>query len=173
MKGIVISMEKNLKYFMRDDSKVEQIVKIPAPKRFVDDDGNPIEMEVRVLSSEQVNKINDMYTTKKMAMFNKKPIVNNGTVAYMEERDSARATNHIIVEALKFPNLKDEELMKFFNCHDITEMPNKVFPTFDEYKYVNHMVLVILGLADADENDEANDNKQSANDEEIEVAKNS
>lgn len=167
-------MDKNLSYFMRDDSKAEQIIKVPAPERFVDKNGKPIEMEIRILSTEQINKINDAYTTKRMAFYNKKPIVTNGTVAYIEERDSDKASRHIIVEALKYPDLKDKDMMDFYKCHDITEMPDKVFPTFDEYKYVSHTVMVALGLVD-ESDDEENDKKDSTSlfDTEIEDAKNS
>ena len=31
------------------------------------------------------------------------------------------------LEALQYPNLKDPELMKHYNCADMTEMPLKVF----------------------------------------------
>ncbi len=167
-------MNKNLSYFMRDDSKAEQIIKVPAPERFIDENGNPIEMEIRILSTEQINKINDAYTTKRMAFYNKKPIVTNGMVAYIEERDSDKASRHIIVEALKYPDLKDKAMMDFYKCHDITEMPDKVFPTFDEYKYVSHTVMVALGLVDeSDDDDNEKKEKTSLFDTEVADAKNS
>ena len=40
----------------------------------------------------------------------------------------------MIVEALQYPNLKDKELMEYYKCVDITDMPLKVFQNADEYQ---------------------------------------
>ena len=37
---------KNLKYFMREESKQEQIFQVPAPARFVDEKGEVVQMEI-------------------------------------------------------------------------------------------------------------------------------
>ena len=63
------------------------------------------------------------------------------------ERDNVKASQHIIAEALVYPDLKDPDLMAFFNCNDIAEMPLKVFPRADEYAHVSRAVMVALGLA--------------------------
>ena len=34
---------------------------------------------------------------------------------------------HIVAEALVYPDLKSKELMDFYHCYDISEMPLKVF----------------------------------------------
>ena len=52
----------------------------------------------------------------------------------------------MIVEALQYPNLKDEELMKYYGVVDVTDMPLKVFPTADEYQHVSRIVMEALGL---------------------------
>ena len=70
-----------------------------------------------------------------------------GEVVWKTERDSARASRHMIVEALQFPDLKDKQLMEYYGCVDITEMPLKVFPKSDEYLHVSRMVMQALGLA--------------------------
>ena len=38
---------KNLKYFMREESRQEQIFQVPAPARFVDEKGEVVQMEVK------------------------------------------------------------------------------------------------------------------------------
>ena len=81
-------------------------------------------------------------------------IVQNGDVVFRAEKDSVKATRHIIVEALVYPDLKEPELMKFYDCVDITEMPLKVFPNNDEYDYVSKKVLEILRMVEADESSE-------------------
>jgi len=84
------------------------------------------------------------------------------------EKDSARATRHIIAEALVYPNLKDEKLMEYYGCHDITEMPTKVFPKSDEFAHVSRLVFAALGIGSFPGADEDEGNADS----EIDEAKN-
>ena len=146
---------KNLKYFMREESRQEQIFQVPAPARFVDEKGEVVQMEVKKLHNDTIAKINDMYKSR-TPMKDKKGnyIVQNGEVVFKTEKNSVKATRHIIVEALVYPDLKDPELMKYYDCVDITDMPLKVFPDNDEFGYVSRKVLEILGLMDAAENNE-------------------
>ena len=146
---------KNLKYFMREESRQEQIFQVPAPARFVDEKGEVVQMEVKKLHNDTIAKINDMYKSR-TPMKDKKGnyIVQNGEVVFKTEKDSVKATRHIIVEALTYPDLKDPELMKYYDCVDITDMPLKVFPGNDEFGYVSRKVLEILGLMDAAESNE-------------------
>ena len=146
---------KNLKYFMREESRQEQIFQVPAPARFVDEKGEVVQMEVKKLHNDTIAKINDMYKSR-TPMKDKKGnyIVQNGEVVFKSEKNSVKATRHIIVEALVYPDLKDPELMKYYECVDITDMPLKVFPDNDEFGHVSRKVLEILGLMDAAESNE-------------------
>lgn len=147
--------DKNLKYFMREDSKQEKIFQVPAPPRFVDEKGEVVQMEVKKLHNDTIAKINDTYKSR-TPMKDKKGnyIVQNGEVVFKTEKDRVKATRHIIVEALVYPNLKDPEIMKYYDCVDITDMPLKVFPDNDEFGHVSRKVLEILGLMDAAESNE-------------------
>ena len=138
--------QRNLKFFMREEK--EEIVKMPAPKSFVDDKGQPIDLEIKVLNHTRIQDIFSKYRTRSIATNEQKsPYLSpNGEVVFKTERDSARAVRHIIAEALVYPPLQDSELMKFYNCVDITEMPTKVFSKSDEYTHVNKMVMQALGL---------------------------
>ena len=53
-----------------------------------------------------------------------------------------------------YPDLKSQELMDFYNCTDIAEMPLKVFPRVDEYSHVSRAVMAALGLASEPEKEE-------------------
>jgi hypothetical protein len=68
-----------------------------------------------------------------------------------------------MVEAIVYPDMKDSELMEFFDCLDVTDMPVKMF-TSEEYGEVARMVNKVLGLTDDIEDE---DDK-----EDIEIAKN-
>ncbi len=144
-------MKKNLSYFMREQK--EEIVKAPAPESFKDENGNPLEMEIRVLSADTIRKINENYRTRKIA-FDKSghPYINGGEVVFQSESDNGKAFRHIIVEALVYPDLKDKEMMDFYKCCDITEMPLKVFSKQSEYDYVFRTVMTALGILENPEN---------------------
>lgn len=141
-------MKKDLKYFMR--STEAKVVTAPGPDSFKDDDGKVIDFEIRVLSQEEINRINENYRRRSMATDKKgNPLIANGEVVWKTEKDPAKASRHIIVEALQYPDLKDPDLMKHFGCVDFTDMPLKVFPTADEYQHVSRIVMQALGLASA------------------------
>jgi hypothetical protein len=137
--------KKNLKYFMRNVE--DEIVTAPGPDSFRDENGEVINFEIKVLSQETINKINEAYRKRSMATDKKgNPLIAMGEVVWKVEKDNARASRHIIVEALQYPNLKDEELMKHYGCVDMTEMPLKVFSKPDEYQHVSRIVMQALGL---------------------------
>lgn len=145
--------KKDLKYFMR--STDPEIVTAPGPNSFKDEAGNVIQFEIKVLTQEEINKINDNYRRRNMATDKKgNPLIAMGEVVWKTEKDSARASRHMIAEALQYPNLKDPELMAYYKCNDISEMPLKVFPKADEYQHVSRIVMQALGLASAVNDDE-------------------
>lgn len=162
-------MAKNLKYFMRKEEDVETVVTVPGPETIKDDEGNVIQLEVKVLSAEHIRRINDNYHTRTIALDKKgNPYINAGNVVFRDERDNAKATRHIICDALVYPNLRDPELMKFYNCVDITEMPEKVFSRADEFAAVTRIIMALLGLGGQLSEEE----EKAANDEEVKDAKN-
>jgi len=140
-------MTKNLSYFMRDSARHEEIICVPGPETVVDDEGRPVVFEIKVLSQKTVQDITGRYRTKSVALdADRQPYISGGEVVYQTDTDYARAARHLIVEALQYPNLKDPELMNFFNCHDITQMPLLVFPKSGEYAFVSRAVFEALGL---------------------------
>jgi hypothetical protein len=145
--------KKDLKYFMR--STEAEIVTAPGPDSFKDDDGNVVQFEIKKLTQEEITRINDAYRRHSMATDKKgNPLVANGEVIWKTERDSAKASRHMIVEALQYPDLKDPELMKYYGCVDVTDMPLKVFSKADEYQHVSRIVMQALGLAAGVSDDE-------------------
>lgn len=145
--------KKDLKYFMR--STEAEVVTAPGPESFRDEDGNVIQFEIKVLTQAEINQINDNYRKRSMATDKKgNPLIAMGEVVWKVEKDSAKASRHMIVEALQYPNLKDPELMKHYNCIDVTEMPLLVFSKADEYQHVSRIVMQALGLASGVNDDE-------------------
>ena len=149
-------MAKNLNYFMREHK--DEVVSVPGPDSFVDENGKVIDLEIRVLSQAEITKINNNYRKRAIATDKKgQPYIANGEVVFKTEKDNARATRHMIVEALVYPNLKDKELMDFYKCADVTDMPTLVFSRADEYSHVTRAVLTALGMLDGQTDDETID----------------
>jgi len=147
--------KKSLKYFMRDSAP--EIVTVPGPESFKDENGKVIDFEIKVLSQSEIMKINDAYRTHRAARDKKgNPLVMNNEIVWETDRDSARASRHLIVEALQYPDLKDPDLMKHYKCVDVTEMPLHVFPRADEYQHVTRIVMQALGLL----SEETSDNEE-------------
>lgn len=148
-----MSTKKDLKYFMR--SREAEIVTAPGPSTFTDENGEVIQFEIKVLPQEEINRINEAYRRRSLATDKKgNPLVYMGEAVWKVEKDAAKASRHIIVEALQYPNLKDKELMEYYGCVDVTDMPLKVFAKADEYQHVARIVMQALGLAEAVGGDE-------------------
>lgn len=149
---------KSLKYFMRPQE--DEVVTVPGPESFRDENGQRIEFQIRKLSQTEIDRINEHYRERKIATDSKgNPLVSNGEVIWKTERDGAKATRHLIAEALVYPNLKDKELMEYYKCIDITEMPRLVFSSSDEYSYVMRIVLETLGIIEKTDSDDLKDAK--------------
>lgn len=145
--------KKDLRFFMRPHE--DEIVTAPGPETFKDDEGNVIDLEIKVLSQKEIQDINNRYRHRSVATDKKgQPYIANGEVVFKTERDNERATRHIIVEALQYPDLKNKELMDYYGCVDVTEMPRLVFSKADEYTHVTRTVLTALGIMDAPEDDD-------------------
>lgn len=141
-------MAHDMRFFMKKSNENE-IVKVKGLERFTDNEGNIIPFEIKKLSRAERRKINRAYTNRKIAIGeNKRPIVENGELVHDTESDHTRAFMHLIVESLQFPNLKDSETMKFYNCVDITEMPEKVFSEAGELDYVSEVIGAVYGFSD-------------------------
>lgn len=151
-----MAQKKDLKYFMR--SREAEIVTVPGPKSFVDDEGHVIQLEIKKLTQEEISQINKAYQERLMATDKKgNPLVYNGEVLWKTEKDNGKASRHMLVAALQYPNLQDPELMKFYGVVDVTDMPFKVFATPEEYNYVTRIVMQVLGLAgNSEEEDDLN-----------------
>ncbi len=155
--------ERSLSYFMRDNAKKQEVVEIPGLDTIRDENGEVVPFKVRLLSKREIDDIYDMYRNKTLLLDNKKkPVIRNGRAVYDEKTDANRALRRIIAEALVYPNLKDKELMDFFDCPDYSDMPNKVFPTYREYSYVEKVVLTALGIFD-EEDEQVDDVEQAKN----------
>lgn len=153
---------KNLSYFMRDEKP--EIITAKGPVTFKDENGNVIDFEIKVLTQAEINRINNAYRTRTIACDKKgNPIISNGEVVFKTDRDYQRTTRHLIVEALQYPNLKDKELMDYYKCVDVTEMPLHVFSKPGDFEHVTRLVMSALGIGDFAVESETNDIEDAKN----------
>lgn len=145
----------SLKYFMKEELKKDEIVEVPGTETFADDNGKPVPFLIKKIGVEEMNRIRQNYTVKKQARNEKgKPILDKfGNLVFITEVDDSKVTNRLIVESLVQPNLKDPELMKFYECVDVMEMPYKIFKKPSDYKYISNQVLLVNDLIE-DKSDE-------------------
>ena len=154
---------RNLSYFMKETK--EEIVKVKAPESFKDENGNAIDMEVKLLSNQHINKIREKYRRRSIALDKKgNPYIVNGEVAFKTEDNFSKFLRHILAEAIVYPDMRSKEIMEFYNCYDVSEIPLRVFSDMEEYNYVFKTVLTLLGVLPKDE--------ENTDDKDIEEAKN-
>lgn len=147
--------EKSMSYFMRESAKEPEIIEVPGVESIRDEEGNVVPFTVRIINQKEIADIYDKYRTRKMVTDKRgNPYTKGNEAVFETSTDSGRALRHVIVEALVYPNLRDKELMEYYNCYDITEMPLKVFPNPDEYQHVERAVLSALGIMDYGDEDD-------------------
>ncbi len=145
-----------MKFFMREEFRKEEILEIPGLNTFCDDKGEPIPLKIKVLGVDEINKIRKNYTTTKIVIDDKGKRVfdKSGKPLMATECDNMAATNRMIVESLLVPNLKDPEMMAFYDCKDVVEMPMKVFKKPKDYTYVSKQITIANGIDDEDMSDD-------------------
>ncbi len=126
--------DSNLKRFMRPEMKADEAFEV----KIKDKDGKDMMIKIRRLPRKIVNEIRDAYTTKEIA-YDKKgnPIFRGQRLVMTESRDEEKYLRHLLCEALVIPKLNDPELMEFFGCVDMTDMPDVVFTQPELIQVIN------------------------------------
>lgn len=154
---------KNLAYFMREDLKKDEIVEVEGPATIKDENGNPVVFKIKKLRMDRINEIFDSYKRTEVFMDRKRkqPYVSGGKAVMIENTDTNKAFRHLMTEAIVYPDMHDSELMEFFDCVDVTDMPLRMFST-EEYAEVSKLVNKVLGLDRDDDADETEDDIREA-----------
>lgn len=145
----------NLKFFMVESLKKDEVVEVPGISTFKDEKGNPVPFQILKLGTSKLNDIRKGFTIKKLVKDGKGKQVysKGGDPLFQVDYDGAKATNKIIVESLNFPNLADKDLMAFYECVDVLEMPMKLFKDPNDFKYISQQVMIVNGMTDEDDED--------------------
>ena len=143
----------SIKAFMRPELKEETIVTIPGVKTFSDENGKPIDLQIRVITTNDLTRIRKACHTRKPAKDNKgKYIFQNGQMQYDDQYDGNAMNDQMIAQSLVFPNLHDAELLKYYECNDAVELVHKLFAKLEDYTYLTEKIQEVSGIGrDGDE----------------------
>ena len=143
----------SIRAFMRDELKEQTIVTIPGIKTFSDENGKPIDMKIRVITTGDLTRIRNACHHRVVAKDRKgKPIFQNGQIQYDDYYDSSAMSDQMIAESMVFPDLHDKELLEFYGCNDAVELVHKLFAKLDDYSYITDKIQEISGItSDGDE----------------------
>ena len=79
---------KDLRYFMREEAKVEQIVTVPGPESIKDENDNVIQLEIKQLHNDTIAKINEMYESKTPLKDKKGNFIVRMAMLYIRSRET-------------------------------------------------------------------------------------
>ena len=153
--------DKSLSYFMREELKEEKIISMEGPDTIKDEKGNPVVFQIKKLSQDRIDEIYDMYRREEVAMDpkTKKPYEQNGHVLTKVENNYTKAFRHLIVESLVYPNLKDPQLLEFYNCVDAADLIPKMF-TRQEREKIADMINIVIGVKEDTEYEDLKEAKK-------------
>ena len=136
---------KDLRYFMREEAKVEQIVTVPGPESIKDENGKVIQLEIKQLHNDTIAKINEMYESK-TPLKDKKGnfIVQNGNVVYRTHSATFYCEPTVAAgDYVRLQARKDNEVIVLVNpVHAMEIQPKHCFfqDVLAEFQKVDHTV---------------------------------
>ncbi len=146
-------MASSIKAFMRSELKETPIIEIPGIKTFSDENGNPIPLKIRAITTNDLSRIRKACHTRKLMRDAKnKPVFQNGNPVYDDQYDGNAMNDQMIAQSLVFPDLHDKELLAFYNCNDAVELVHVLFAKLDDYTYITEKIQEASGISsDGDE----------------------
>lgn len=97
----------NLSFFLKQNVEQEENVKYVASKRFKDEEGNPIEWEIKSITPEEDDEIRKS-CTKRI------PVVGGRKGEYTKDVDTSKYLATLVCKCVAFPNLNDAELQNSY-----------------------------------------------------------
>lgn len=97
----------NLKAFLSQNAVKEENVKLVASKRFLDEEGKPMEWEIKAITSEEDEQIRRL-CTRKVQVVGKRG-------QFTQETDFNAYVGKLAAACTVFPNLKDVELQDSYH----------------------------------------------------------
>jgi len=109
--------------FMKQNKKVRENAKVAVSELLVDENGNPLEWEIRPLTSAEVGRINNECTTEKT--------LPNGTVR--RSVNGNKLTEKLICESVVVPDLLDADLQDSYGVKTPEDLIHQLLDDPGEY----------------------------------------
>lgn len=126
----------NLKAFLKQNRKKAVNVKYAASTAFVDENNNPIEWEIKALSTKEVDEIRELCSG----------IDENGKLKF----DNPSFNRMLAAKCTVFPNLNDVELQDSYGVMGAEELVQEIFEKDGEYQKYVQKVLEVGGYTKPD-----------------------
>lgn len=122
-----------LNRFLKQNKKVKENAKYPATKSLTDEKGNPLEWEIKPLTSKETNRITDECTIQEQVP-GKPNMVRN-------RLDSTKLLVKMMVASIVYPNLNDKDLQDSYGVMTPDELVQEMIDNpgeFNEFgKFIN------------------------------------
>jgi len=143
----------SIKAFMKAELKETPIIEIPGIKTFSDDQGNPIPLKIRAITTNDLSRIRKACHTRRLMRDAKNKVVfQNGSPVYDDQYDGNAMNDQMIAQSLVFPDLHDKELLGYYKCNDAVELVHVLFSKLDDYTYITEQIQEVSGITtDGDE----------------------
>lgn len=112
----------SFKAFLKKNKKEKPVIKYVASNDFVDENGNPIEWELKAISSKQVDILRDTYSITKREKGKAKT-----------DFDSKGFNSALIVETVIYPDLFDAELQESYGVSDAGDLIYEMLDNAGDY----------------------------------------
>lgn len=126
----------NMKAFLKQNRKKAATVKYVASEAFTDENGKPMEWEIKSLSPREVDKIRELHSG----------IDENGRVKF----DNVSFNRMLAAKCTVFPNLNDKELQDSYGVMGADELVQEMFEKDGEYQKYVQKVLEVGGYTKSD-----------------------
>jgi len=116
----------NLSRFLKENKLEKKNVKYAPTDSFTDEKGNPIEWEIRRISTEENDKIRDR---------NMKDVEVEGQIGvYRQELDISGYTSEFLATSVVFPNLNDVGLQDSYGVKKASDLIKKLLDIPGDYQ---------------------------------------
>ncbi len=116
----------SLRHYLYGEVKEEVQVKYPATKKFIDENGRPLEWVLKVLSKDEIENIYNQ-SMKKLTVEGE-----DGHLGYIF--DSNAYLLKLVTKSVQFPNLKDLELQSSYDVDNEEDLLKKLVDSPVEYR---------------------------------------
>lgn len=128
----------NLSFFLKQNVEQEENVKYVASKRYKDEEGKPVEWELRSLTTEEYEAFNKQ-------CIKRVPVVGGYKGQYTKDLNTEKLTSLMVVACVVEPNLNSKELQDSYGVMGAEALVKKLLKP-GEYQNLSQKIQEISGF---------------------------